>query len=56
MSPIHDQSYRRYSGSREPMGRAWAVIAWAGIRGMLNKKLFLGVLVGAWIPVLVFTV
>lgn len=56
MSPIHDQSYRRYGGSREPMGRAWAVIAWAGIRGMLNKKLFLGVLVGAWIPVLVFTV
>jgi ABC-type transport system involved in multi-copper enzyme maturation permease subunit len=56
MSPIHDQSYRRYGGSREPMGRAWAVIAWAGIRGMLSKKLFLGVLVMAWIPVLVFTV
>ena len=56
MSPIHDQSYRRYGGSREPMGRAWAVIALAGIRGMLSRKLFLGVLVMSWIPVLVFTV
>jgi len=56
MSPIHDQSYRRYAGSREAMGRAWAVIASAGIRGMLAKKMFLLVLIGAWIPVLVFTV
>jgi ABC-type transport system involved in multi-copper enzyme maturation permease subunit len=56
MSPIHDQSYRRYGGSREPMGRAWSVIAWAGIRGMLGRKLFLGLLVGAWVPALVFIV
>ncbi len=53
MSPIHDQSYRRYTGTREPRGRSWAVIAWAGIRGMLSKKIFLGLLVVAWIPVLV---
>jgi ABC-type transport system involved in multi-copper enzyme maturation permease subunit len=56
MSPIHDQSYRRYGGSREPMGRAWSVIATTGIRSMLSRKLFLGVLVMAWVPVLVFTV
>ena len=27
MSPIHDQSYRRYQGTRQPPGRAWTVIA-----------------------------
>ena len=56
MSPIHDQTYRHYAGTREPVGRAWAVIAWNGIRGMLSKRLFLGVLVASWIPVLVFVV
>ena len=35
MSPIHDQSYRRYQGSRQPAGHAWRVIAGAGIRAML---------------------
>ncbi len=56
MSPIHDQSYRRYTGTRGPVGRAWTVIAWAGIRHMLGKRPFLGLLVVSWIPVLVFTV
>ena len=27
MSPIHDQGYRRYAGTRAPHGRTWAVIA-----------------------------
>ena len=27
MSPIHDQTYRRYEGTRQPPGRAWTVIA-----------------------------
>ena len=56
MSPIHDQSYRRYEGSRQPPGRGWTVILSAGLRAMLNKKLFLGLLVIAWIPFIVRTV
>jgi ABC-type transport system involved in multi-copper enzyme maturation permease subunit len=50
MSPIHDQSYRRYQGPRLPLGRSWAVIAWTGIRTMLNRRVFLGVMLLAWIP------
>ena len=53
MSPIHDQSYRRYQGTRLPLGRSWAVIAGAGIRGMFSRKLFLLLLVLAWIPFIV---
>jgi ABC-2 type transport system permease protein len=48
--PIHDQGYRRYAGSRSPHGRAWAVIASAGIRTMLRKRAFLGLLLLAWAP------
>jgi ABC-type transport system involved in multi-copper enzyme maturation permease subunit len=50
MSPIHDQSYRRYQGQRLPLGRSWAVIAWTGIRTMLTRKMFLGVMLLAWVP------
>jgi ABC-type transport system involved in multi-copper enzyme maturation permease subunit len=53
MSPIHDQSYRHYQGSREPLGRAWAVIAGAGIRGMFSRKLFLILMIVSWIPFVV---
>jgi len=56
VSPVHDQSYRRYAGSREPLGRAWLVIARAGIRAFLGRRLFLGLLVLAWVPFLVRTV
>jgi hypothetical protein len=56
MTPIHDQSYRRYEGSRQPPGRGWTVILSSGLRAMLNKKLFLGLLVIAWIPFIVRTV
>jgi ABC-2 type transport system permease protein len=48
--PIHDQSYRRYAGSKEAPGRAWSVIAIAGIRTMLRRRMFLGLLLFAWIP------
>jgi len=48
--PIHDQSYRRYTGQRSPKGRAWTVIATAGVRNMLGKKAFLGLLILAWMP------
>ncbi len=53
MSPIHDQSYRRYQGARLPLGRAWTIITGAGIRGMFAKKLFLLLLVLAWVPFIV---
>ena len=56
MSPIHDQSYRRYQGTREPAGRGWMVIARTGIRALLGHKVFLGVMVLAWLPFLVRTV
>ena len=53
MSPIHDQSYRRYAGERRPVGHAWRVIASDGIRQMLAKRAFLALLLVAWIPVIV---
>jgi ABC-2 type transport system permease protein len=48
--PIHDQSYRHYEGTREPTGTAWRVIAASGIRSIIRKRRFLGLLVLAWIP------
>ena len=56
MSPIHDQSYRRYQGTRQPVGRGWTVIMWAGVRQMLARRPFLGLMLVAWIPFLVRTV
>jgi ABC-2 type transport system permease protein len=54
--PIHDQSYRRYGGDRAPRGRSWTVIAAAGIRQMLGKRKFLGLLALAWLPFIVRSV
>ena len=48
--PIHDQSYRRYGGGRKSVGRAWTVIALAGVMNMIRKRTFLGLLVAAWVP------
>ena len=42
--PIHDQSYRHYGGGRAMPGRSWTVIAWAGIKTILRKRIFLGLL------------
>ena len=53
MSPIHDQSYRRYQGTRLPVGRSWSVIASHGIKNMLAKRAFLGLMIFAWIPFIV---
>jgi hypothetical protein len=53
MSPIHDQSYRRYAGTRLPVGRSWTVIATEGIRTMMGKRAFLALLIFAWIPFIV---
>jgi len=48
--PIHDQSYRRYAGARTQLGNAWLVIAGSGIRGIIRKRRFLGLLLFAWMP------
>ena len=47
--PIHDQSYRRYSGQKSALGRSWLVIASAGIREIIRKRVFMGILLMAWI-------
>jgi len=54
--PIHDQGYRRYGGSKAPLGQGWIVIARAGIRSMFAKRVFLGLLLLAWVPFLVRSV
>jgi ABC-2 type transport system permease protein len=51
--PIHDQSYRRYGGRRENARSAWTVIALAGVTALLGKRIFLGLLLFAWIPFIV---
>jgi ABC-type transport system involved in multi-copper enzyme maturation permease subunit len=48
VSPIHDQSYRHYVGGKALPGRAWTVIARAGIVSMLKKRIFLGLLLVGW--------
>jgi ABC-type transport system involved in multi-copper enzyme maturation permease subunit len=48
--PIHDQTYRRYTGTRRPRGRAWTVIAAAGLRTFLRRRAFLALLLLSWLP------
>src|SRR4051794_36988908 len=48
--PIHDQGYRRYGGSKARTGTGWVVIARAGIRTMISKRAFLGLLLISWFP------
>ncbi len=52
-SNIHDQSYRRYQGTRDAAGRAWSVIAGSGIRAMLSKRAYIGLLIFSWVPFIV---
>jgi len=54
--PIHDQTYRRYAGKRDQTGQAWMVIALNGIRTIIAKRLFIGLLLMAWIPFVVAAV
>jgi ABC-2 type transport system permease protein len=56
MSPVHDQSYRRYQGSRAPVGKAWLVILRSGLRALLGRKVFIGLLILAWVPFVVRSV
>ncbi len=51
--PIHDQSYRRYAGTREKPGSAWAVIAVTGLRSLARKKFFVAVMLFSWLQFLV---
>lgn len=51
--PIHDQSYRRYTGERRPVQSAWLVIARAGLMSFLSRRAFLGLLLAAWVPFIV---
>src|SRR5687767_9025622 len=56
MSPVHDQSYRRYRGVRVPAGRAWTVILRTGLRSLLSRKVFVALLILAWIPFIAATI
>ncbi len=51
--PIHDQSYRRYTGEKRPVSSAWLVIARAGLMSFITRRAFLGLLLVAWIPFIV---
>ncbi|OFV92079.1 MAG: hypothetical protein A3G76_08455 [Acidobacteria bacterium RIFCSPLOWO2_12_FULL_65_11] len=51
--PIHDQGYRRYGGARGRRGHGWAVIAAAGLRTFFARRIFLGLLLMAWLPAIV---
>jgi len=56
MSPVHDQSYRRYAGHKRTPGGAWLVILRAGIRQLIGRRIFLGLLALGWIWFLVRSV
>jgi ABC-2 type transport system permease protein len=51
--PIHDQGYRRYGGARAESGRAWQVIARAGIQSIISKRAFIALMLFAWAPFVV---
>ena len=51
--PIHDQGYRRYQGTRAAIGRAWQVMARAGVMSIITKRQFLGLMLFAWTPFVV---
>src|SRR5256885_3037040 len=48
--PIRAKAHRRYGGDKAPRGQAWMVIARNGIRHMLGKRAFLGLLLLSWFP------
>lgn len=51
--PIHDQGYRRYAGTRAPVGTSWQVITTAGLRSVLSRRIFIGIMLFAWAPFVV---
>jgi hypothetical protein len=53
MTPIHDQTYRRYEGTRLALGRGWVVITANGIRSLLSRRGFVALLLFAYAPFIV---
>src|SRR5438067_3210823 len=51
--PIHDQGYRRYGGQKQRTGTGWTVITRAGVRTMIAKRAFLGLMLLSWFPFVV---
>lgn len=51
--PIHDQSYQRYGGSRSAIGRSWQVMTRAGVMSVITKRVFIAVMLMAWMPFVV---
>lgn len=52
--PIHDQTYQRYRGTREPAGLRWLVIARHGIVALIRRRRFLLLLLASWVPFVVY--
>lgn len=51
--PIHDHGYRRYQGPRAPEGGGWFVVTSTGVRTLLRRRAFAGLLLLSWIPFVV---
>jgi ABC-2 type transport system permease protein len=51
--PIHDQGYRRYLGTRAAIGKSWQVMTRAGVLSVVSKRVFLGMMLFAWMPFVV---
>jgi len=54
--PIHDQGYRRYQGTRVPVGRAWWTMARMHLITAFKRRWFLMVLFAGWIQFFVSAV
>jgi ABC-2 type transport system permease protein len=48
--PIHDQGYQRYGGSRGAIGKSWQVMTRAGVMSVITKRVFMAVMLMAWMP------
>ena len=51
--PIHDQGYRRYLGTRSAIGKSWQVMTRAGVMSVITKRIFIGMMLFAWMPYVV---
>ena len=51
--PIHDQGYQRYLGTRSAIGRSWQVMTRAGVMSVITKRVFIGMMLFAWMPYVV---
>ena len=51
--PIHDLGYQRYLGTRSAIGRSWQVMTRAGVMSVITKRVFIGMMLWAWVPFIV---